>query len=173
MIKKLFCILLCAACVFCLTSCFDEEPGDPTAVDDTASNWSEPLNYDQNIEIDSDEAVKLNNDLAAALENQAQAVTPQDIQFVKDALRYMGQFNLFVHEDSSYIEQVNKLYTAFYNIYTGNCTKESVQEAIDAYSAAYASLSDENKEKMTELDSEKLKRFADNISRYSSSMMRD
>ena len=171
--KKVIMIFACVAAVaIFMTSCFDEDPGNPVAIDGSGSKWSASNAAAQPIEIGIDDAYTFNNDLAAKLANRSGPITNDDISVLRNALSYMGQFNLFVHEESKYIEEVNKLYRSIYNMYTGNSNLESVYTAISEYGSAYAALSSNCKSKMNEFDKQQLTDFADAVYNYSCSFMK-
>lgn len=170
--KKLLAIaIICLITMLCLTSCFEEETGNPTPVEDTQS-WTNTVKIEQNREMKLAQTYVVNSDLAAHLPAQAQSITFNDIEYIKTALKYMGQFNLFVREETKYMETVHQTYKAIYNMYVGNLSINAVYNQIDEYKAAYDALSDDCKANMTELDYQMLRSMAENVRAFSLSQLK-
>ena len=170
--KKLLAMAtFCLITLFCLTSCFEEETGNPTPVEDTQS-WSNTVKIEQNKEMKLAQTYVVNSDLAAHLTTQAVSITFDDIEYIKTALTYMGQYNLFVREETKYMETVHQTYKAIYNMYVGNLSINAVYDQIDEYKATYDALSDDCKENMTELNYEQLRAMAENVRAFSLSHLK-
>ncbi len=172
--KKLLIIILCLSALIYMTACFDEQPGTPVASGASGGKWSGDNGVAKPNEIDSDAAYEFNNQLAQSINSRAdgQPVSPDDLATVRSALTYMGQFNLFVHEESQYIEQLNVLYRSVYDLYSGNCTADDTHEAVAALTAAYDALSAGCRERMTRFDPDRLNAFVDGVSDLAAVYMR-
>ncbi len=169
--KILAVVLISVTALLCFTSCFEEKTGNPTPIEDTQS-WSNTVKIKQNNEMALAQTYVVNSDLAAHLPEQAETISYDDIEYIKTALTYMGQYDLFVREETKYIETVNQMYSEIYNMYAGNTTISAVYEKIDEYEAAYDALSDDCKTGMTRLDTELLRSMAENVRAFSLSKLK-
>lgn len=141
--KRAFSLLLAAlTATLCLGGChFGERPGDPTVPTASLSSaWQEAFPAPESKEMDPMQACMVNNEMVSHLRDMAAEVSYQDVTYLKENISYLRKYTAHTRAETAYMVHMEALFTALYDIYSGNCETDAVEAPIAACQAAYGGL---------------------------------
>lgn len=163
--RQVACLLLSVTAIGCLTGCFEEQPGSPTASTGSGAVWEETIADSRGMTIGSMEACGISNSLASQMESIAQRFTVRDLQLMKE---YLVQLDLYRPEDTDegrYFCKIRDLYRSLYGIYTGSSESALLLAQLEEVHTTFDALPQSVRNELLPISSETLQAAASNIYR--------